>query len=78
MVSPKIFPALAGAAALAISLGIAGPVSAALCTNTTDCTLLLTQGNAGSTFLTGSFGTVHVTLAGTTRRSTCILLLALE
>jgi PEP-CTERM motif-containing protein len=55
-----------GVAALAITAGIAGPVSAALCTNTTDCTLALTQGNGGSGFGTGSFGTVHITLSGTT------------
>lgn len=62
----KVISVLVGAAALAIGVGIAGPASAVICTNTTDCTLALTQGNSSSGFGTGSFGTVHLTLSGTT------------
>ncbi len=33
-----------------------------ICANTTDCTLMLTQGNSGSGFGTGDFGTVELSL----------------
>jgi hypothetical protein len=66
MVKPRSFPALAGAATLAIGLGGAGPATADLCASTTSCILALTQGNAGSGFGTGSFGTVDLERSGTT------------
>jgi PEP-CTERM motif-containing protein len=46
--------------------GIGSPAFASLCTSSTNCTLLLTQGNAGSGFGTGSFGTVTLTLNSST------------
>jgi PEP-CTERM motif len=66
MFEHKVISVLAGAAALAISVGLASPASADLCTSTTDCTLALTQGNTGSGFGTGNFGTVHLVRVGTT------------
>src|SRR5258708_11324955 len=54
-----------GAVAVAGLLGICGidsPASAGLCASSSSCTLALTQGNAGSGFGTGSFGTVTLTL----------------
>jgi hypothetical protein len=65
MLSPKIFPPLAGVASLAIGVGVAGPASADLCTSTTSCVLALTQGNGGSGFGTGNFGTVDLERVGT-------------
>ena len=52
---------LAGAALLA-----SAPASAALCVSTTDCTLNFTQGNGGSAFGTGNFGTLHLVRSGNT------------
>jgi hypothetical protein len=45
---------------------IAGAASAGLCVSTTSCTLSLTQGNSGSGFGTGNFGTVDLALSGNT------------
>jgi hypothetical protein len=42
------------------------PASADLCVSTTSCVLALTQGNAGSGFGTGNFGTVDLERSGTT------------
>jgi len=66
MFEHKVISVLAGTAALAISVGIAGPASADLCTSTTSCVLALTQGNGGSGFGTGNFGTVDLERVGTT------------
>src|SRR5438067_13686727 len=42
------------------------PASADLCASTTSCILNLTQGNAGSGFGTGNFGTVDLERTGST------------
>lgn len=39
------------------------PASAALCVNTTDCTLQFTQGNSSSSIGTGDFGTLRLQLS---------------
>lgn len=55
------------AASLVIGVNtIARPASAGLCVSTTSCTLSLTQGNSGSGFGTGNFGTVDLALSGNT------------
>jgi len=55
------------AASLMIGVNaIARPASAGLCVSTTSCTLTLTQGNSGSGFGTGNFGTVDLALSGNT------------
>src|SRR6266851_8976515 len=57
---------LAVAAAFLGIGAVATPASADLCLSTTRCTLTLDQGNGGSGFGTGNFGTVNLVLAGTT------------
>jgi hypothetical protein len=52
---------LAGAALL-----VSAPASAALCASTTSCTLNFTQGNTGSGFGTGNFGTLGLSRSGST------------
>jgi hypothetical protein len=42
------------------------PASAALCASTTNCSLTFTQGNSGSAFGTGTFGTLGLSLSGNT------------
>jgi len=55
------------AAGLTLSINsVDRPASADLCLSSTSCTLTLTQGNAGSSFGTGNFGTVDLTLSGDT------------
>jgi hypothetical protein len=50
-----------------LGIGAVGtPASADLCASTTNCTLTLDQGNGGSGFGTGNFGTVNLSLIGTT------------
>jgi PEP-CTERM motif len=44
----------------------ASPASADLCVSTTSCTVYLTQGNGGSGFGTGNFGTVDLERTGST------------
>jgi len=44
----------------------ASPASADICASTTSCILALTQGNAGSQFGSGNFGTVDLERAGST------------
>jgi hypothetical protein len=44
----------------------ASPASADLCVSTTSCVLALTQGNTGSGFGSGNFGTVDLERVGTT------------
>src|SRR5436190_14973175 len=55
--------AMTGAALLSIA---ATPASADLCVSTTSCVLALTQGNAGSGFGIGNFGTVDLERTGST------------
>jgi hypothetical protein len=50
----------------ALSNIAATPASADLCVSTTSCVLALTQGNAGSGFGTGNFGTVDLERTGST------------
>jgi len=52
---------LAGGALL-----VSSPASAALCASTTSCTLNFTQGNGGSAFGTGNFGTLGLSRVGST------------
>ena len=64
---PPIRLRLAGLLTAACVLGLASsPASADFCASTTSCVLGLTQGNAGSQFGTGNFGTVNLNLAGST------------
>src|SRR6266567_5840667 len=61
---------LAAALALVGGLGAmafgSSSARAALCASATSCVLTLTQGNAGSGFGVGNFGTVDLELAGGT------------
>jgi len=58
---------LAGLLTAACTLGLAPrPASADFCASTTSCLLGLTQGNAGSQFGTGNFGTVDLERTGST------------
>jgi PEP-CTERM motif-containing protein len=50
--------------------------AATICASATDCTLTLSQGNSGSGFGTGDFGTVHLTLNTTTDVATIDVTLA--
>src|SRR5579862_6978168 len=56
--------AVCAAALVALfTMGVAGATPVA-CSNTSDCTLDLTQGNSSSGFGTGLFGTVHLVADG--------------
>lgn len=66
MTNTKSFSRLAGAAVLVIGAGLAPPAFADLCPSTTSCILALTQGNGGSGFGTGNFGTVDLERSGNT------------
>jgi hypothetical protein len=55
---------------------IANASATSICSNTTDCTLTLTQGNAGSAFGTGDFGTVEISLNSMTDVATVDVKLA--
>jgi len=66
MPTPRFFTGLALAPTLALSAGLGSPAFATLCPSTTSCTLELTQGNAGSSFGTGNFGTVDLERSGNT------------
>src|SRR5579864_5142546 len=50
--------------------------AASICSNTTDCLLTLSQGNAGSGFGSGDFGTVEISLNTTTDVATVDVKLA--
>ena len=61
------FAVITLAAALTLSINsIDNPASADLCFSPTSCTLSLTQGNGGSGFGIGNFGTVDLSLSGNT------------
>ena len=63
------FVSIVAAASLAGILP-ASPASADLCVSTTSCVVALTQGNGGSGFGTGNFGTVDLERTGSTVKVT--------
>jgi hypothetical protein len=50
---------------LGIGIVMAPAYGDSICSNTTDCTLTFTQGNSGSAFGTGDFGTVNLNFTAT-------------
>ena len=62
----RIWGYLGGSVLAAAALLVSVPVAASLCASTTSCTIALTQGNGGSGFGTGNFGTVDLELSGNT------------
>ena len=58
---------LAASAFCLLAAGLTStPALADLCASTTNCTLTFTQGNAGSGFGSGNFGTLNLALSGNT------------
>jgi hypothetical protein len=67
---------LSSLAATMLALTLTPNLSAGICASATLCDLTLTQGNAGSGFGTGNFGTVDITLNTTTHVATVNVSLA--